>query len=227
MMNNSESEETVMAGSALSRSVITFSLVTLFLLCSIALFGVQQSTAPGAPATSGQEKNMVTVPAGTRMMVKMIDAVDSETSNPSDRFRGSLEANLMAGNVLVAPKGTMVYGRLLSAESAGRTAGGQLELDITDIMINGQMHSLMTTSTEMQGENSQSTAGQAARGAGTGAAVGAVVGGGSLAGFGARAGAIAGGVSGSSTRGEKVKVPAGSLVEFSLAHPVSLPVQQQ
>lgn len=226
-MNNSESEEAVVAERTLSLSFIKGSMVSLFLLCSITLFGVQQSTAPDVPVTSGQEKNMVTVPAGTRMMVKMIDAVNSETSNATDRFRGTLEANLMAGNVLVAPKGTMVYGRLITAESAGRTAGGQLELDITDIMINGQMHSLMTTSSQMQGENSQSTAGQAARGAGTGAAVGAVVGGGSLAGFGARAGAIAGGVSGGTTRGEKVKVPAGSLVEFSLAYPVSLPVQQQ
>jgi hypothetical protein len=226
MINNSESEEAVVEQRALSRYFIMFFMVSLFLLCSIALFGVQQSTAPGVPAAGGQEKNMVTVPAGTRMMVKMTDAVDSETSNASDRFRGVLEANLMAGNVLVAPKGTTVFGRLITAESAGRTAGGQLELDITDIMINGQMHSLMTTSSQMQGENGRSTAGQAARGAGTGAAAGAVVGGGSLASFGARAGAIAGGVSGGSTSGEKVKVPAGSLVEFSLAHPVSLPVQQ-
>ncbi len=226
-MMNSESEEGVVGQRALSRCFIMVFMVCLFLLCSITLFGVQQSTAPGAPAVGGQEKNMATIPAGTRMMVKMIDAVDSETSNASDRFRGVLEANLMAGNVLVAPKGTTVFGRLITAESAGRTAGGQLELDITDIMINGQMHSLMTTSSQMQGENSRSTAGQAARGAGTGAAAGAVVGGGSLASFGARAGAIAGGVSGGTTRGEKVKVPAGSLVEFSLAHPVSLPVQQQ
>jgi hypothetical protein len=224
MTNDLKSEETTISQRVGSRRTGAAIFMTgLLLLLSVALLGAREARSPSSQASPGAaSQNTATVPAGTRMMVKMIDPVDSETSRPNDRFRGALEANLMAGNVLVAPKGTTVFGRLLSAESAGRTAGGQLELDITEIVIDGTSHSLRTSSNQVQGQEGESTASQTARGAGTGAAVGAVVGTG--VGFGARAGAIAGNVAGGSTRGEKVKVPAGALVEFTLDHPVSLPV---
>jgi hypothetical protein len=192
----------------------------LFLLT--ALSGARPVGAATGQASSGTAtQTMATVPAGTRLMVKMADSVDSETNQQTDVFRGSLEANLMAGNVVVAPKGTPVFGRLLSASSSGRTSGGELELDITDIKIDGRMFSLQTSSNQMEGQSGSSIADQTARGTAKGAAAGAITGAG--AGFGARAGAIAGNVVGT-TRGEKVKVPAGSLVEFILEHPVSLPV---
>jgi outer membrane lipoprotein SlyB len=206
------------------RMIGVISATALLLLVSVTLLGTQQVHAQSSQ-TSAAAQNLVTVPAGTRLMVKMIDPVDSDTNTANDRFRGELEANLMAENVMVAPKGTTVYGRLLTAESAGRTSGGELELDITDIMIDGTLHSLRTTTKEMQGQEGTSTATQTKQGAVTGAVAGAVVGTG--AGFGARAGAIAGNVAGGSARGEKVKVPAGTLVEFTLDHPVSLPIAQQ
>jgi hypothetical protein len=155
------------------------------------------------------------------MMVKMVDAVDSETSQPGQRFRGSLEANLMAGDLVVAPKGTTVFGRLLTAQSAGGRSGGQLEFDLTDIVLNGQTYSLSTSSNQAQGEGSASQAGTGAK---AGAAVGAIGGGLGGAMRGAGVGAVAGHAAGANTTGEKVKVPAGTLVEFTLDHPVSLPV---
>src|SRR5262249_40341501 len=106
---------------------------TFLLIASLAFPPVLASAASNQ-ASAGS----ATLPAGTRIMVRMVDSVDSETSQPDQRFRGSLETNLMAGNALVAPKGTTVFGRLLSAESAGRGTSGQLEFDLTDIMINGQ-----------------------------------------------------------------------------------------
>jgi outer membrane lipoprotein SlyB len=207
------------------RMIAVISATALLLLVSVTLLGTQQVHAQSSQTSAAAAQNPVTVPAGTRLMVKMIDPVDSDTNTANDRFRGELEANLMADNVMVAPKGTTVYGRLLTAESAGRTSGGELELDITDIMIDGALHSLRTTTKEMQGQEGTSTATQTKQGAVTGAVAGAVVGTG--AGFGARAGAIAGNVVGGSARGEKVKVPAGTLVEFTLDHPVSLPIAQQ
>jgi hypothetical protein len=173
------------------------------------------------PGLRAAGENKATLPAGTRIMVRMVDAVDSENSQPNQRFRGSLETNLMAGAVVVAPKGATVFGRLLTAESAGAGTGGQLEFDLTDIMINGKTYSLSTSSNQVQGEGSGSHAGTGAK---AGAAVGAVAGGVGGAIRGAGAGAVAGKASGGNTRGAKVSVPAGTLVEFSLEHPVSLPV---
>lgn len=188
-------------------------VICLLILSSLALAAVGQGTGASSNGT-------VTLPAGTRLMVRMVDAVDSETSQPDQRFRGSLEANLMAGDVLVAPKGATVFGRLLTAESASGRSGGQLEFDLTDIVINGQTYSLSTSSNQAQGQGSSS---QAGTGATAGGAVGAITGGLGGAIRGAGAGAVAGHVSGGNTRGEKVKVPAGALVEFNLDHPVSLP----
>ena len=181
------------------------------LLASLVLPGARAAT-PGS--------NMATLPAGTQIMVRMVDSVDSETSQPDQRFRGSLETNLMAGNEVVAPKGATVFGRLLAAESASGGSGGQLEFDLTDIMINGQTYSLATSSNQVQGQGSGSQAGSGAK---AGAAVGTLTGGVRGAIRGAGAGAMAGKVA-ANTRGEKVKVPAGTLVEFTLDHPVSLPV---
>jgi hypothetical protein len=78
--------------------------------------------APGATplASSG---SAVTVPAGTRLVVRMIDGVDSATNHVGDKFRASLESDLLVNGVVVAPKGTDVYGRLAEAQQAGRLAG--------------------------------------------------------------------------------------------------------
>src|SRR5262245_36275436 len=133
-----------------ARALFTAIAITgLLLLLSLALPGSHPAYAMGHQ-TSAAGSSTVTLPAGTRMMVKMVDAVDSETSQPDQRFRGTLEANLMVGDVTVAPKGTTVFGRVLTAESAGRS-GGQLEFDLTDIVIDGQTYSLSTSSNQAQG----------------------------------------------------------------------------
>ena len=162
-----------------------------------------------------------TLPSGTRIMVRTADAVDSEKSQPDQRFRGSLETDLTAGDVVVAPKGTTVFGRLIAAESAGSRSGGRLEFDLTDIEINGKTYSLATSSNEVQGQNPDSQSGTGAK---AGAAVGGVAGGISGAIRGAGVGAVASKVSQGNAQGETVKIPAGTLVEFTLDHPVSLPV---
>lgn len=176
---------------------------------------------PLAQAAGDDSGSKATLPAGTRIMVTTVDTVDSEKSQPGQRFRGSLEADLMAGDVVVAPKGTTVFGRLIAAESAGARSGGRLEFDLTDIVIDGQTYSLATSSNEVQGQNAGS---QSSTGAKTGAAVGAVAGGMSGAIRGAGAGVVASKVSQGNTQGETVKIPAGTLVEFTLDRPLSLPV---
>lgn len=189
-------------------------------LVSIAFF-LSSLIAPSVRAAADDATSTATLASGTRIMVRTADAVDSEKSQPDQRFRGELETDLMAGDVVVAPKGTTVFGRLIAAESAGSKSGGRLEFDLTDIVINGQTYSLATSSNEVQGQNGGSQAGTGAK---AGAAVGAVVGGMSGAVRGAGAGVVASKVSQGNSQGETVKLPAGTLVEFTLDHPLSLPI---
>ena len=62
--------------------------------------------------TARADTKKVTVPAGTRILVRMADSIDSSKQKAGFRFTGSLETNLQADDVVVARRGTPVYGVL-------------------------------------------------------------------------------------------------------------------
>jgi len=169
----------------------------------------------------------VTVPAGTRILIRMIDPVDSSKQQAGYRFTASLETNLLADEVVAAPRGTTVYGRLANAQSAGRMSGGSnLTLELTDIVINGTAYPLLTSTYEVRAEGKgKKTARRIVGGTGLGALIGGIAGGGTGAAIGAAAGAATGTVASAATEGKQVSVPSESLLEFRLAAPLTLPAQ--
>src|SRR6516225_3468359 len=173
-----------------------------------------------------QSKKRVTVPAGTRILVRMIDSIDSSKQKTGYRFTASLETNLQAEDTVVAPRGTTVYGQLAQASSAGRMSGSsQLTLELTDIVINGTTYPLLTTTFEIKGKGEgKKTAGKILGGAGLGALIGGIAGGGAGAAIGAAAGAAGGTALAASKKGEQLQIPSESLIEFTLEQPASLPI---
>lgn len=187
-----------------------------FVVVITAICGAQTRPAP----------NKVTVPAGTRILVRMVDGVDSAKQKVGYRFTANLETNLQPGEVVVAPAGTKLYGRLANAKSAGNMSGGaELTLELTDIVISGTAYPLLTSSYEVrsQGQGSK-TAKRVVGGAGLGALIGGIAGGGKGAAIGAGAGAATGTAVSAATKGKQVSVPSESLLEFRLQHSVTLPV---
>jgi hypothetical protein len=184
------------------------------------------ATSMTAMSAAAQDLRQVTVPAGTRVLIRMIDSVDSSKQTTGYRFTASLETNLQAGNVLVAPRGTIVYGRLASASSAGRMSGSsELGLELTDILMNGTAYPLLSTMYQINGSGEGSkTAKKVVGGAGLGALIGGIAGGGKGAGIGALAGAGAGTAVAASKKGQQLSIPSESLLEFRLAQPAALPV---
>jgi hypothetical protein len=174
---------------------------------------------------AAQNTNTVTVPAGTRILIRMIDSVDSSKQTTGYRFTASLETNLQVGNVLVAPRGTTVYGQLASASSAGRFAGSsELTLELTDIVMNGSAYPLLTSTYEVKGSGEGSkTAKKFIGGAGLGALIGGLAGGGKGAGIGVLAGAAGGTAIAASKKGEQLSISRESLLEFRLEQPATLP----
>jgi hypothetical protein len=187
---------------------------------------------PGIPITAtaaaAQKAKTVTVPAGTRILIRMIDSVDSSKQKAGFRFTATLETNLQAVDVLVAPRGTTVYGRLVSASSAGRMSGSsQLTLELTDIVINGKAYPLLSSTYEIRGSGEGSkTAKKVVGGAGLGALIGGIAGGGKGAGIGVLAGAAGGTAIAASKKGEQLSIPSESLLEFRLQQPAILPVSK-
>ena len=181
--------------------------------------------AAGIYPAAAQNTQRVTVPAGTRILIRTVDAIDSSKQKTGFRFTANLETNLQEEDKVVAPRGSTVYGRLAQASSAGRMKGSsELTLELTDIVINGTAYPLLTSSYEVKGKGEGgSTAKKVIGGAGLGALVGGLAGGGKGAGIGAAAGAAGGTAVAAAKKGEQLQIPSESLLEFRLQQPVSLP----
>jgi hypothetical protein len=197
---------------------VLFGAVTLFL--AILAFYPNSSSAPP------QTKKRITVPAGTRILIRTVDAIDSSKQKAGFRFTATLETNLQAEDQVIAPRGTTVYGRLAQASSAGRMSGSsELTLELTDIVINGTAYPLLTSTYELKGKGEGgNTAKKVVGGAGLGALIGGIAGGGKGAGIGAAAGAATGTAVAASKKGQQLQIPSESLLEFRLEQPVALPV---
>src|SRR5215469_15345585 len=121
----------------------------------------------------------------------MVNSLDSSRHRAGDRFTAILETNPMAVGKVAAPKGPTIYGRLVSASSAGRMSGSSdLTLELTDIVINGTAYPMLTSTYEIKGNGEGTkTTKKVVGGAGLGALIGGVAGGGKGAAIGAGAGA--------------------------------------
>ncbi len=98
-------------------------------------------TAGAAPAAA--VLRTLSVPAGTRLRVRMADSLDARRSAVGDRFAAMLETPLVIDGVTVAPAGSKVYGKVTEAKIAGPT-GSQLKLELTELMIAGQTLEILT-----------------------------------------------------------------------------------
>src|SRR5271154_3240444 len=141
-----------------------------------------QSSLPDDPGTVAHievKPAYVTIPAGTLISVRTIDAIDSTSS--------------FVGDVIVA-RDALVYGRLTQSEQSGTFAGrSQLRLELTGIIVNGKMVPVVTGEYEVTGKSrGASTAKRTAGGAVLGAIIGAVADGGEGAAIGAGVGASGG-----------------------------------
>jgi hypothetical protein len=189
------------------------------ILATVMLYAVMAGLE-GAPAAASQK--MVMVPAGTTILVRMLDTVDSSKNPPGSRFTATLETNLVVNGVVLVPKGNTVYGRLEEAKQAGRATGSsELQLELTDIVVHGTAYPLLTSDYQVKGSSSgKRSARRLLGGAGLGAAIGAIAG---NAGMGAAIGATAGAVGAVAQKGKSVNVPSETLLEFHLQQPASLP----
>ena len=157
--------------------------------------------------------------------MRTIDAIDSTKNHVGDRFQASLEQPLIVdGNVVVA-KGADVYGRLAESKTSGTFTGrSQLRLELTGIVINGQTVPLSTGEYELTGKSrGASTAKRTVGGAAVGSLIGALAGGGKGAAVGAGVGGSLGAGSEVITKGDQVKVPSETLLDFTLQQELSIP----
>ena len=183
---------------------------------------------PQTALPSSSSPSAATIPAGTRVQVRMIDTVNSETSRVGDRFQASLEQDLAANGTVVAPKGANVYGRLIEAKEAGKLSGhSELRLELTGITVNQRVLPIVTGDYEVAGKSrTKDTATKVGGGAAIGAIIGAIAGGGKGAAIGAGVGGGAGTAVQVLTQGQQVNVPSETVLDFALLQPLIVPATE-
>lgn len=216
-------------------NVETFSVNDIVALTFTNNYGGGAAAAPAAapaialaPTPAVASGGMLTIPAGQSILVRMIDGIDSAKNHVGDIFHASLETDLVVNSTLVARKGTDVYGRLSEAKEAGHMTGSsELQLELTRMVIDGHDYPVVSSDYTLQGKGrGKNTAEKVGGGAALGAIIGAIAGGGKGAAIGAGVGAGAGGAVQVLTRGQQVKVPSETLLEFRLQQPATVtPVQ--
>jgi hypothetical protein len=168
----------------------------------------------------------VTIPSGTTLAVRLADTIDSETSQPGQTFRATLDSPLAVDGEVAIPTGYDVEGHVVDVKSAGKFAGQSLlVLQLDRISAAGKNYSLQTDQYKRQGSSrGKNTAEKVGAGAGIGAIIGALAGGGKGAAIGAAAGGGVGGGVQAATKGQQIKLPTETVLNFTLQAPLTVVV---
>ena len=187
--------------------------------------GLSSGEAETTENTGAKTPLYITIPAGTQISVRTIDGIDSTKNQVGDRFQASLEEPLTVDGNVVVPKDADVYGRLVESKESGTFTGrSELRLELTGIVVNGRTVPVVTGEYELTGKSrGASTAKRTVGGAAIGGIIGAIAGGGKGAAIGAGVGAGAGAGSEILTKGDQVKVPSETLLDFTLQQDASIP----
>jgi hypothetical protein len=184
-------------------------------------FGVGRESLQGARKTGSES---IRLPAGTHLVIRMIDGVDSERNRVGQTFAASLDEPVMVNGETVIPREADVLVKLVDAAESGKFTGRtSLTLDLVSVRVNGRM---VDINTETVKEESSSRGARTAKVAGGTAAlgtiIGAVAGGGKGAAIGLASGAAAGAGVEILTKGQRVKIPSETRLTFTLENDVHL-----
>ena len=177
---------------------------------------------PPPPAYNPSSNYSTEIPAGTVLVVRLIDGVDSERDNMGKTFRASIDEPVVVNGQTVIPRGADVVAKLVDERQSGKFEGrAVLTLDLMQVMVNGRMVDVSTSDvSQSSGSRGSRTAKTVGGGAVLGAILGGVFGGGSGAAIGAASGAAVGGGAQVLTHGQRVKIPSETRLSFTLQSPV-------
>ncbi len=177
---------------------------------------------PPAPAPPPPQK--VTIPAGTTLAIRLVDTIDSEKNQAGETFKATLNSPLSVEGDVAIPAGYDVEGHVVDVKSAGKFAGQSLlVLQLDRISVGGKSYSIQTDEYRRQGSSrGKNTAEKVGAGAAIGAIIGGIAGGGKGAAIGAAAGGGLGGGVQAATKGQQIKLPSETVLNFTLQNPLTV-----
>jgi hypothetical protein len=179
---------------------------------------------PDSMETAPQSRPRVELPAGSNLVVRMIDGVDSEVNRVGQTFQASLDEPVALNGDTVVPRGADAVVKLVDAKESGKLTGRtELTLDLVSIKVDGRM---VDVNTQTVSQASSSRGARTAKVAGGTAALGAIIGGIAGGGRGAAIGAAAGAGAGAGaeivTHGQRLKIPSETRLTFVTDTPVKI-----
>jgi hypothetical protein len=181
------------------------------------------NTAAQAPPPPPSPKKLI-IDQGTQVTVRLIDPIDSEKNQTGDTFHATLNAPLSSDGEEAVPAGVELVGHLASVKSAGKFAGqSEVVLQLDSLAAGGKTYSLQTDQYKKTGSSrGKNTAEKVGGGAVLGGIIGAIAGGGKGAAIGAAAGAGVGGGVQAATKGQQIKLPSETVLNFTLQAPITV-----
>jgi len=166
----------------------------------------------------------VTIPAGTTLAIRLVDSIDSETAVQGQTFHATLNSPLAVEGETAIPVGYDVEGHIVTVQSAGKFQGQSLlVLQLDRIVAAGKNYSIQTDQYKKQGSSrGKNTIEKVGAGAGIGAIIGAIAGGGKGAAIGAAAGGGLGAGAQAIGKGQQIKLPSETVLNFTLQAPLTV-----
>jgi hypothetical protein len=179
--------------------------------------------AAATPSAAAPRWREVTIPAGTTISVKLATPVASDTSKVEDLVRGTLAKSISVDGATVVPAGANVTGSVLEATRSGRVKGkASVAFRFDRLVLDDERHDIQTARiARVAASSTKSDVKKGAIGGAVGGVVGGLIGGAKGAVIGAGAGG-AGAVM--ATRGNEVRLPAGTIVTTTLQKALSVRV---
>lgn len=180
-------------------------------------------TVPPPPPPPPAPKQLI-IDQGTQLTVRLIDPIDSEKNVTGDAFHATLNTPLSSDGEEAVPAGVELTGHLVDVESASKFSGKPVVVMQLDMLsYAGKTYSLQTDQYRKEGkERSKSSAEKIGGGAVLGGIIGAIAGGGKGAAIGAAAGAGAGGAAQAASKGAAIRLPAETVLTFTLQNPIEV-----
>jgi len=184
----------------------------------------QQAALPVSAPAPPPEPKKVTVPSGTVIPVRLVDAIDSSIAQVGDTFHATLDSAIAVDGDVVVPAHYDVEGHVVNAQASGKFAGrALLELQLDRIKVGDKYYNIETDHFKQEtGSRGKNTATKVGVGAVGGAILGGILGGGKGAAIGSVAGAGAGGGVQAASKKPDIKLSSEKVLTFNLQGPVTI-----
>jgi hypothetical protein len=174
---------------------------------------------PPPQASSHRARREHEIPVGQEVDVRLQSRLSSATAQVEDRFEATTLVDLLEGDRLMVPAGSVMRGVVQAVNKAGRLdRKGSMTLSFDEITVRGRTYPIRATVTQaIESEGVRGEAGKLGTAAGVGAVIGGILGGfkGALAGI-----LIGGGGTIAATEGKDVALDAGTVLRVRFDSPV-------